>query len=316
MSANLGEDGRWLAALAATVVAELGWWIVCFRAGLAPLPLLSTYLAFAFAALAAAYVLRTGLNRDRPRAPWPPLVLGAALTGIGGSLFLPLKFAIPKQVGFWLDPPLAAAERTLFNGDPWRFLDSLFGWATVPIDRLYGMWLPVQLLVMFLLMLEPASRPKSRALIAYALAWLVLGVVAATLLSSAGPIFYERLFGGGHFTVLGETLDRRGAWMTLTGSDAMWAAIADDRPGAVSGISAMPSLHVAISVWIYLTARTMAPRAAPYALAYAIFVWLASVQLGWHYVSDGLAGAAGMLLIWGFAGLAVRPAPSSPAQSA
>jgi len=202
----LGEDGRWLAGMAATVVAELAWWIVCYRSGFAPLPLLSTYLAFAFAALGAAYVLRTGLNPARPRAPWPPLVLGALLTGIGGSLFLPLKFAIPKEVGFWLDLPLAAAERRLFNGDPWRMLDHLFGWATVPIDRIYGLWLPVQLLVLFLLMLEPASRPKSRALIAYTVAWLALGVAAATLLSSAGPIFYDRLFGGGQFTALAETL--------------------------------------------------------------------------------------------------------------
>ena len=298
--------------MAAIIIAELGWWIACYRAGLAPLPLLSTYLAFAFAALGAAYVLRTGLNPARPRAPWPPLILGAALTGIGGSLFLPLKFAIPKQIPFWLDPPLATAERALFKGDPWQLLDRLFGWATVPIDRLYGMWLPVQLLVLFLLMLEPASRPKSRALIAYMLAWLILGVAAATFLSSAGPIFYERLFGDGHFNALGETLDRRGAWMTLTGSDAMWSALATNDPGAIAGISAMPSLHVAISTWIYLAARTMAPRAAPYALGYAIFIFLASVQLGWHYVGDGLAGAAGMVLLWALAGLVARPGRSPP----
>jgi predicted metal-binding membrane protein len=144
------------------------------------------------------------------------------------------------------------------------------------------------------------------------LAWLILGIAAATLLSSAGPIFFERLFGGGQFSALGETLDRRGAWMTLVGSDAMWIALTSDKAGAIAGISAMPSLHVAISVWIYLAARTMAPRAAPYALGYTIFIFLASVQLGWHYVSDGLAGAAGMLLVWALAGLVARPDSSSP----
>jgi len=78
----------------------------------------------------------------------------------------------------------------------------------------------------------------------------------------------------------------------------MWASTALTHPGLVAGISAFPSLHVAVSLWIYLTARAIAPRAAPWALAYFLFMWAASVQLGWHYVSDGLAGAAGMMAIW------------------
>jgi hypothetical protein len=60
----------------------------------------------------------------------------------------------------------------------------------------------------------------------------------------------------------------------------------------------MPSLHVAISFWIWLTARAAAPRLAPIALAFAAFIWIASVQLGWHYAADGLAGALGMGVIW------------------
>jgi len=30
-------------------------------------------------------------------------------------------------------------------------------------------------------------------------------------------------------------------------------------------------------------------------------VWIASVQLGWHYAADGLGGAAGMVALWAFA---------------
>ena len=84
----------------------------------------------------------------------------------------------------------------------------------------------------------------------------------------------------------------------LAESDKMWASLASGRPGIVAGISALPSIHVAISLWIYLAARTLAPRAAPYALAYFGFIWIGSVQLGWHYAADGLAGALGMLAIW------------------
>jgi membrane-associated phospholipid phosphatase len=81
-------------------------------------------------------------------------------------------------------------------------------------------------------------------------------------------------------------------------ADAMWASFASRRSGLVAGISAMPSLHVAISFWIWLTARSLAPSVAPVALVYAAFMWVASVQLGWHYVSDGLAGVLGMLAVW------------------
>ena len=126
----------------------------------------------------------------------------------------------------------------------------------------------------------------------------MLGVVAATLLSSAGPIFYDRIFGGTAFAALRETLRARGAWLVLAEFDRMWASLASVRPGLAAGISAVPSIHVAICVWSVLVARAMAPRAAPYAFVYAALIWIGSVQLGWHYITDGLVGALGMLAIW------------------
>ena len=78
----------------------------------------------------------------------------------------------------------------------------------------------------------------------------------------------------------------------------MWDLLDFARPGLVAGISAVPSIHVAISVWIFLAARTMAPRAAPYAFLYVVFIWIASVQLGWHYVIDGLLGMLRQCSAW------------------
>ena len=294
--------------MAAIVTAEACWWAACWKAGLAPPPLLLTYLTLAFVALAAALTLRLALVPGRPRARWPGVLTGTLLVGLGASLFLPLKYAIPGQVGFWLDAPLAAAERALFGGDPWQRLQLMLGWALVPIDRIYGLWLPTQLLALFAVMLEPPSALKSRALIVYGLAWFALGVVAATSLSSVGPIFYDRVFGQTQFTTLNEMLRTNGAWMTVVESDSMWASFATSRPGAVAGISAMPSLHVAMSFWIFLVARALAPRAAPFALGYAFLIWIGSVQLGWHYVADGLVGALGVAAIWAaVTAMATRP---------
>ncbi len=292
--------------MATMTLVEFVWWALVWRAGLAPFPLVITYLTLGFAGLAAALVLRTATRRRSKRSSAASVVTGTILAGIGGSFFLPLKFAIPKQIPFWLDAPLAAAERSLFGADPWLLLNHLLGWALLPVDALYALWVPVQLLILFTVMLEPPSATKSRALIAYSIAWFLLGVVAATMLSSAGPIFYDRVFGGSEFALLGETLRAHGASTAITQSDMMWSALTSGNLGLVMGISAVPSLHVAISLWIFLTARTMAPRMAKWALIYFIFIWLASVQLGWHYVSDGAVGAIGMLLIWAIAGIVDR----------
>ncbi|MEO6114623.1 MAG: phosphatase PAP2 family protein [Sphingomicrobium sp.] len=172
------------------------------------------------------------------------------------------------------------------------------GWATTFADRVYGLWLPTQLVALFSVVVARPSAAKARALTCYAAAWFLLGVVAAMLLSSAGPVFHDRVFGGARFAGLHAALLRHDAWMVAKTADAMWAAHASGRLGPISGISALPSMHVAISLWMALTARTLAPRMAPFAWAYCAFIWVASVQLGWHYASDGLAGVAGMLMIW------------------
>jgi PAP2 superfamily len=300
-ASSIAGDHRWLFLISVVTIIEFGCWAVSWCAGHAPVPWLFTYLLLAFACLGSSLAARSLLCAGSAQASWPSLFTGTALIAIGASLFLPLKFAIPKERSFWLDTPLAAAERSLFGTDPWRILDHYLGWATVPLDRLYGLWLPVQLLCLFAVLLRPPSRAKSRALIAYSLGWFLLGVVAAALFASAGPIFYDRLMGGHQFAALGETLRSRGATLAIVESDTMWRALASNKPGLVAGISAFPSIHVAISLWIFLSARTLARPLAKLAIAYFLLVAIASVQLGWHYVSDGVGGAIGMLGLWGAA---------------
>jgi hypothetical protein len=295
---GFGSDRRWLAVFAALTIIELDWWGLAWRAGIAPAPLVGTYLLLGFGGLAAALSLRLALCLRSPDAPWTAVIAGTLLVAVSASVFLPLKYAIPSESPFWLDQPLASVERTFFGSDPWLILDRVLGWVTKPMDWLYGCWLPTQLLVMFSVMLGPPSRQKDEALIAYSLAWFLLGVVGAVLLSSAGPLFYDRAFGGTEFAPLADSLRTRGAWVAIAESDRMWASTSMARPGLVAGISAMPSIHVAISLWMVLTARTMAPRLAWPAAVYFILIWVGSVQLGWHYASDGLVGALGVCGVW------------------
>ena len=100
MKLDFGEDRRWLAVMAVLTLAELAWWTISWSAGFAPLPLLITYLILAFCALAAALAMRLALRPRSERAGWSSLIAGAALVGIGASLFLPLKYAIPNEIAF------------------------------------------------------------------------------------------------------------------------------------------------------------------------------------------------------------------------
>lgn len=295
---RFGADAPWVVVFAVVTALEATIWAVDWRLGFAPTPYLFSYLGIAGAGLVAALSLRLMLWRGAAVPNWRSVIAGTALVGIGASIFLPLKYAIPRILPFWLDQPLAHAERALFGMDPWLLLDRGLGWAAVPFDRLYGLWLPTQTLILFLVMVQPPCRAKSRVLIAYVLGWFLLGVVAALALSSAGPLFYDRLFGSSEFASLRQILIDRGAWVALAESDKMWTSLATGHPGFVAGISAVPSIHVAISFWYILAARQLAPRAAPLALLYTAIIWIGSVQLGWHYVSDGLAGILGMLALW------------------
>jgi membrane-associated phospholipid phosphatase len=56
------------------------------------------------------------------------------------------------------------------------------------------------------------------------------------------------------------------------------------------GISAFPSMHVAIAAWL---AIVLNDRGWPkLGMAYFFGVFACSVILGWHYAIDGIAGAA------------------------
>src|SRR4051812_38640770 len=97
---TFGEDSRWIAVMAGATAIEFVWWLSAWLWGIAPAPFLATYLALAFGGLAVTLTIRQALFRDRPRLPWAATIAATILTGLGASLFLPLKTAIPKEVPF------------------------------------------------------------------------------------------------------------------------------------------------------------------------------------------------------------------------
>jgi membrane-associated phospholipid phosphatase len=80
----------------------------------------------------------------------------------------------------------------------------------------------------------------------------------------------------------------------------------------------MPSVHNGLALLFALAAFRLNRLAGWVLAAYAFFIWLGSIHLGWHYALDGIAGAAltyGIWLVCGriAAALDSRESMSSPA---
>lgn len=307
------RDRHWLIPLAGIAGLQVVLWWMLWRSGYAPPPMFAAYglLAYVFLAAVGIAVLLVRLfqmmraGERRPLAGAAQMlrdnagriisaIVAVQLYAFGSAAFSALKFAIPAVVPFWLDRPLAAAEAWLVGMQPWEVSHRLLGWATPAIDFIYASWLPVQIVAFNSLLLLRASPLKTRALVCHSLCWLILGVGGAYLMSSAGPIFYERAIGGDDFAGLAAAL--RDAPVAVRTSDMLWRAHAQGTVEVASGISAMPSLHVGMALWLALVLQKT--RLAPIAWVYFGLIGLGSVHLGWHYASDGLVGALGVLALW------------------
>jgi len=206
---------------------------------------------------------------------------------------------LPIASPFWADPFLADLDHLIFRAEPWRIAEALFGWAAPLIDRAYVTWALVKFATLIVVLLLPESSTKSRAMIAYFLT-VAGGAIGQYLLSSAGPVFYERIGFGDRFAALPIE-----PWVS-SATTYLWGDYLRAGGHVGSGISAMPSLHVAIALWVALVIRAYAPRLAPLGFFYFALILIGSVLLGWHYAVDGIAAVAIALVAWQIAPLRER----------
>ena len=324
------SDRDWLVAMVAVAVVQLGCWFVLWKSGISGVPLISLYDEIAVIGLALASIpfflgylfriYREGetspgkrILRDLDSRRLVAVLVATLLAPITAGAFSSLKAAIPLVVPFYMDGPLSGFERALFGTDAWRLSHAALGWATPLIDRFYLSWLPVMLIAFNLVLLSRPSALKTRSLIAYLLMWPAVGTLGSYLLSSAGPIFHDALFGG-HSGLL-DALQREGATGTLFAYRHLWNAYAHRFETLGGGISAMPSMHIAMACWLAMTLRAAFPRFQWAGWTYLALIWIGSVHLGWHYASDGVVGIVGALLVWRAAGNLRRVADESSVNS-
>lgn len=151
---------------------------------------------------------------------------------------------------------------------------------------------------------------RMRFLITFVLCWVLLGNVLGTALASAGPVYYQHFAAGPDpFAPLMSYLASVAESYKLSAFEAqqhLWESYQNNYLGIGSGISAMPSLHISMSVLFVLLTWGYHWVFRAIALAYLIILLLGSVHLGWHYAIDGYASVLGTIAIWWAVGRALR----------
>ena len=244
-------------------------------------------------------------ERDRfTSAIWPPLLFATLLASFNAFKQLVLPLA-----GFSWDPALAAADKALFLGvDPWRVTHAVFGSPQVTfwMDRIYHGWFVPMSLGLILCAWLPRStyRLRTQYMLSYIAIWIVIGSVLAYLMPSAGPCFYEHFVGSNPsfhqlMAQLAHAQDETGTTFTsLSIQAALLKLFMSDTLVVGGGISAMPSVHNGLAVLFALAAFRLNRLAGWILAAYAVFIWIGSIHLGWHYALDGLIAAGLTYGIW------------------
>jgi len=260
-----------------------------------------------------------------PRAPvaWLKHILreralGASLTiaifCLGIASFSTFKHHIPAWLPFFADEPLAALDEWLHFDDPWRWAHAMApDGSSSFLSLLYGPgwfveWLGMVLVAAFI----TDNRLRIRYFVAFAATILLLGTLLRAAGASAGPIFYDRMFGGERFADLVAVLaaDPFGARM-IGASDYLYSAYLSDDAVFGTGISAMPSIHVAMAVLNALLLTELKRWLGIVGWLFAAGIMFGSVFFGWHYALDGYVSTVLVLVIWWWAGRVVD-APARP----
>jgi hypothetical protein len=279
----------------------------------------------AFAVLVISYLIVKMFFYERPERPFRHLwysklkvdwaiqdrlcigLPAALVMPIFFSLFTSLKASISYIVPFYADPFLASADRILMgNNDAWRILQPLVGLPVITfiVNFFYNFWFFAAIVPLILMtFLTGDLRLRRRYLVASILVWAILGNLLAIIFSSVGPCFYKVFYGLPRYADLMAYLhlaNRDFPIWALTAQDYLLAARNGSHIGA--GISAFPSMHVAVAMLNVMLCRNFSRTWQITSILFLSFILVGSVHLGWHYAIDGYFSIIAVPIIWWLAG--------------
>lgn len=284
-----------------------------------PLSVLGTYLRFGGLALLLVLFWLTLRSRATPRplisifadvrSRMEPDMLAKASMILALAVFMSVfgsaKALLPNINPFWADRMLAGLDVALSGGRaPWTYFprDPKL---TLAVDLLYGWgWFTIMFTSICVGAMSDGPR-RQQYLWTFLITWALLGNVIACLMMSGGPVYYEQLTGHSDFSLLSRDVAAHAPW-SLAVRDLLWLGYSNKSSGLAQGISAFPSMHLAISTLFVLQVRHMGRRFFVAGVALCTWVLASSIYLGWHYAVDGYFSIAITIVIWKVAGLALR----------
>lgn len=224
-------------------------------------------------------------------------------------MFGDMKSAIPLFHAFEWDASFIAIDRAIHGTDPWRLLQPVFGYPLVSsgLSLIYHLWI---LLIyaggIYFGFYEPSERLRLRYFFTYFAIWSVIGIAMATGFASVGPCFVEPILGNPYFREQMTYLHLANESYPVLVLDVQNQLLAWYRSGDYGlgrGITAMPSMHVALVTLYFFAFRGRSALTSWLVGGFALAILIGSVHLGYHYAIDGYVSILVTYLLWRLSGL-------------
>lgn len=222
------------------------------------------------------------------------------------TMFSAIKTSFPIDHGFRFDVAQANIDKAIhFGVDPWRLL---YAFAENPmilriVEANYNVvWFIICYFTLYWVVTSPRTDGmRVRYVLTWMLSWAIIGNVMAGTWLSAGPAYYGLVTGdtarfADQLTFLATTAGERNSAFNFQAY--LWRLYESGNVGIGSGISAFPSIHVAVTTINALFISEVSRRFGMVMWAYVAFIIMSSVYLGWHYAIDGYVSVVSVTAIY------------------